>query len=134
MLHFRGSIFSTSSSRSTSGPVDRSYGTRFNFQSGIMMIYLSCGIDIRKMMSVQLLTIFLFNFLTKGPVVQCRIYIFVQYLMVKFSSYRINILDNIMKMMDRFAYNLEEVVEERTQQLLEEKKKTDRLLYRMLPP
>ena len=74
---------------------------------------------------------------TSGPVklvVWYRVYFLAQYLKMNFSSCRINILDNIMKMMDRFAYNLEEVVEERTQQLLEEKKKTDRLLYRMLPP
>ena len=36
-------------------------------------------------------------------------------------------------MMEKYAYNLEEIVEERTQQVEEEKKKTDRLLYRMLP-
>ena len=36
-------------------------------------------------------------------------------------------------MMEKYAFNLEEIVEERTQQLVEEKKKTDRLLYRMLP-
>ena len=49
-------------------------------------------------------------------------------------DYRINIMDAILAMMEKYAYNLEEVVEERTQQLVEEKKKTDRLLYRMLPP
>jgi hypothetical protein len=48
-------------------------------------------------------------------------------------AHRINIMDNIMAMMEKYAYNLEEIVEERTQQLVEEKKKTDRLLYRMLP-
>jgi len=42
-------------------------------------------------------------------------------------------MDNIMSMMEKYAYNLEEIVEERTQQLVEEKKRTDRLLYRMLP-
>ena len=47
--------------------------------------------------------------------------------------HRINIMDNILNMMEKYAFNLEEIVEERTQQLVEEKKKTDRLLYRMLP-
>lgn len=42
-------------------------------------------------------------------------------------------MDNILGMMEKYAYNLEEIVEERTQQLVEEKKKTDRLLFRMLP-
>jgi len=48
-------------------------------------------------------------------------------------SFRFNIMDNIMGMMEKYTYNLEECIEERTQQLVEEKKKTDRLLYRMLP-
>jgi len=38
-----------------------------------------------------------------------------------------------MDMMEKYARNLEENVEERAQQLLEEKRKTDRLLYRLLP-
>ncbi|ELU17880.1 hypothetical protein CAPTEDRAFT_101739, partial [Capitella teleta] len=45
----------------------------------------------------------------------------------------ISILDNILGMMEKYAYNLEEIVEERTLELVEEKKKTDRLLYKMLP-
>jgi len=48
-------------------------------------------------------------------------------------DYRINILDSIMDMMEKYGRNLEENVEERAQQLLEEKRKTDRLLYRLLP-
>ena len=36
--------------------------------------------------------------------------------------------------MEKYANNLEEIVETRTSELVEEKKKTDLLLYRMLPP
>ena len=46
---------------------------------------------------------------------------------------RINIMDNIMERMEKYALNLERTVNERTLQLVEEKKKTDRMLYRMLP-
>ncbi|XP_036362849.1 atrial natriuretic peptide receptor 1-like [Octopus sinensis] len=44
-----------------------------------------------------------------------------------------NIMDIILKRMERYAINLEDLVEQRTQALLEEKKKTDRLLYQLLP-
>ncbi|XP_042904923.1 receptor-type guanylate cyclase Gyc76C [Parasteatoda tepidariorum] len=44
-----------------------------------------------------------------------------------------NIMDNMMSMMEKYAYNLEELVEERTVALVEEKKKTEALLHRMLP-
>ena len=53
--------------------------------------------------------------------------------MLAFYSNSISILDNILGMMEKYAYNLEEIVEERTQELVEEQKKTDRLLNRMLP-
>ncbi len=44
-----------------------------------------------------------------------------------------NIMDNMLDMMEKYANNLEEIVEQRTSELVDEKKKTDSLLYRMLP-
>ncbi|XP_021355835.1 atrial natriuretic peptide receptor 1-like [Mizuhopecten yessoensis] len=44
-----------------------------------------------------------------------------------------NIVDNMITMLEKYANNLEHVVEQRTHALLDEKKKTDSLLYRMLP-
>ncbi|KFM64257.1 Guanylate cyclase 32E, partial [Stegodyphus mimosarum] len=44
-----------------------------------------------------------------------------------------NIFDNMLAMMEKYANNLEALVDERTDQLIEEKKKTDALLYEMLP-
>ena len=43
-------------------------------------------------------------------------------------------MDSMIQKLESYATNLEEVVEQRTCQLVEEKKKTDTLLYRMLPP
>lgn len=42
-------------------------------------------------------------------------------------------MDNMLRMMEKYATNLESLVEQRTKELVEEKKKTDLLLYRMLP-
>ena len=42
-------------------------------------------------------------------------------------------MEHMVKMMEKYANNLEEIVSERTTQLEEEKKKTDMLLNRMLP-
>lgn len=39
----------------------------------------------------------------------------------------------MLAIMEKYAYNLEGLVQERTNQLTEEKKKTDALLNRMLP-
>ena len=39
----------------------------------------------------------------------------------------------MMALMEKYASNLEEIVEERTDALREEKKKTEELLHQMLP-
>lgn len=50
-----------------------------------------------------------------------------------YHSRKTNIVDNMIKILEKYANNLEEIVEVRTEALIEEKKKTDRLLYQMLP-
>ncbi|KAJ8303918.1 hypothetical protein KUTeg_017501 [Tegillarca granosa] len=44
-----------------------------------------------------------------------------------------NIVDNMIVMLEKYSNNLEELVEQRTTELVEEKKKTDALLYSLLP-
>ena len=46
---------------------------------------------------------------------------------------RANIFDNMLAMMEKYADNLEVLVDERTHLLIEEKRKTDALLHEMLP-
>ena len=46
---------------------------------------------------------------------------------------KMNIVDNMVKKLEKYANNLEEIVAKRTEELMIEKKKTDQLLYRMLP-
>ncbi|XP_077867761.1 atrial natriuretic peptide receptor 1-like [Saccoglossus kowalevskii] len=46
---------------------------------------------------------------------------------------RAHILDNMIEMMEKYTSNLEEIVAERTDELIREKKKTDMLLYKLLP-
>ncbi|KAK3100996.1 hypothetical protein FSP39_000087 [Pinctada imbricata] len=44
-----------------------------------------------------------------------------------------NIMDNLIRRMEQYANNLESVVEERTKAYIEEKRRAETLLYRMLP-
>lgn len=44
-----------------------------------------------------------------------------------------NILDNLLSRMEQYANNLEALVEERTSDYLEEKRKAENLLYQLLP-
>jgi len=43
-------------------------------------------------------------------------------------------MDSMLKKLEKYAENLESIVQDRTAQLMDEKQKTDMLLYRMLPP
>jgi len=43
------------------------------------------------------------------------------------------LLDNLLSRMEQYAYNLEGLVEARTADYLEQKKKAEDLLYMMLP-
>ncbi|XP_023931697.1 atrial natriuretic peptide receptor 2-like [Lingula anatina] len=45
----------------------------------------------------------------------------------------LHFIDNMLELMEQYANDLEIVVQQRTQQLVDEKKKTDALLYQMLP-
>lgn len=44
-----------------------------------------------------------------------------------------NIFDNMIAKLEKYSKNLEEIVDERTDQLRDEKQRTDELLYQMLP-
>lgn len=46
---------------------------------------------------------------------------------------RANIFDNMLAMMEKYADNLESLVDDRTYLLFEEKRKTEALLHEMLP-
>ncbi|KAK3759983.1 hypothetical protein RRG08_007320, partial [Elysia crispata] len=47
---------------------------------------------------------------------------------------RFNIMDNMLLMLESYSSNLEQLVTDRTEELEAEKRKTDSLLYQMLPP
>ena len=48
-------------------------------------------------------------------------------------NFKGNILDNLLNRMEQYAENLEVLVEDRTTAFLDEKRKSEELLYRVLP-
>jgi len=47
---------------------------------------------------------------------------------------KFDIMDSMLQKLEKYASNLENIVHQRTKELIDEKLKTDMLLYRMLPP
>lgn len=45
-----------------------------------------------------------------------------------------NIIDSMLRMLEQYSSNLEELIRERTEELEIEKQKTEKLLTQMLPP
>lgn len=45
-----------------------------------------------------------------------------------------NIIDSMLRMLEQYSSNLEDLIRERTEELEIEKQKTDKLLTQMLPP
>jgi len=43
-------------------------------------------------------------------------------------------MDSMLQKLEKYADNLENIVQQRTAELIDEKQKTDMLLHRMLPP
>lgn len=51
----------------------------------------------------------------------------------RFIFRKVNFVDTMFQMLEKYSNNLEELIRERTEQLDMEKKKTEQLLNRMLP-
>ena len=47
---------------------------------------------------------------------------------------KFDIMDSMLQKLEKYADNLESIVQQRTAELIDEKQKTDMLLHRMLPP
>lgn len=52
---------------------------------------------------------------------------------LRFVFRKVNFVDTMFQMLEKYSNNLEELIRERTEQLDMEKKKTEQLLNRMLP-
>jgi len=46
---------------------------------------------------------------------------------------KFDVVDSMLQKLEKYAENLENIVQQRTADLIDEKQKTDMLLYRMLP-
>ena len=53
---------------------------------------------------------------------------------IYYFSRKVDIVDNMLQKLEKYADNLEIIVQQRTAELEDEKMKTDMLINRMLPP
>ena len=118
------------------------------------MVFLSCAYTVRKIVNIFLLIILVIRFgCSKEPSYFDGSFEYPQHMVwlrdkksmfllctlnkrpvyIYFHSSK-NIVDIILQRLEKYASNLEVLVDQRTHQLMEEKQKTDKLLYRMLPP
>jgi len=73
----------------------------------------------------------------KSRLRKCNVQLF-EWIIVISSRYarcrKFDIMDSMIQKLEKYADNLESIVQQRTSELMDEKQKTDVLLYRMLPP
>ncbi len=74
--------------------------------------------------------------------VLCILILFLSFIILSLSSQfkninkgkKTNIIDSMLRMLEQYSSNLEELIRERTEELEIEKQKTEKLLTQMLPP
>lgn len=73
--------------------------------------------------------------LNQQPVILCAIMLNIAFLQFKSitKGKKTNIIDSMLRMLEQYSSNLEDLIRERTEELEVERQKTDNLLAQMLP-
>ena len=83
------------------------------------------GLSNRQMLRLQVRVDYVFDYVSGNSPVFCL------YLN---KCRKFDIMDTMLHKLEKYADNLESIVQQRTGELIEEKQKTDMLINRMLPP